>query len=118
MGKLTVTLDVGDQQGSRFRSLELTVNTGSTFTTLPRAPLEDLAVPVARRASSRMPIDRTVTVEVGWSMLRLEGRIFPTRVIFAGDGESSLLGMVALEEALPAVNPVAQRLIPVDADRL
>ena len=117
MGKLTVTLDVGDQQGSRFRSLELGTyrETGST---LPRALLEDLAVPVARRANSRMPIDRTVTVEVGWSMLRLEGRIFPTRVIFAGDGESSLPGMVALEEALPAVNPVAQRLIPVDADRL
>ena len=94
------------------------MNTGSTFTVLPQALLKELAVPVARRANSRTPIDRTVPVDVGWTMLRLEGQILPSRMIFAGDGESSLLGMVALEEALPAVKPLAQRLIPVDADRL
>ena len=118
MGKLTVVLDVGDQQGCRFRSLELAVNTGSTFTAVPRALLEELAVPVARQANSRLADGRTVPVDVGWTMVRLQGQTFPTQVTFAEDGEPSLLGMVTLGEALLAVDPVAQRLIPVDADRL
>ena len=118
MGKLTVILDVGNQQGSRFRSLELPVETGSTFTALPRDLLVELAVPVARQANSRMPGGRTVPVDVGWTMVRLNEQTFPTRVVFAGDGEPSLLGMVTLNEALLAVDPVAQRLIPVDAGRL
>ena len=37
MGKLTVTLGVGDQQGSRFEDIEATVDTGATFTAIPRA---------------------------------------------------------------------------------
>ena len=118
MGKLTVNLEVGDQQGSRFRSLELTVDTGSTFTTLPRGLLEELAVPVARQANSRMADGRAATVDVGWTMVRLQGQTFPTRVTFAEEGEPCLLGVVTLEEALLAVDPVGQRLIPVDADRL
>ena len=39
-------------------------------------------------------------------------------MIFAGPAEPSLLGVVTLEDALLAVDPVGQRLIPVDADQL
>ena len=46
MGKLTVTLGVGDQQGSRFEDIEATVDTGATFTAIPRALLQRLGVPV------------------------------------------------------------------------
>ena len=51
-------------------------------------------------------------------MVRLQGQTFPTRGTFAENREPSLLGMVTLGEALLAVDPVAQRLLPVDADRL
>ena len=94
------------------------MDTGSTFTALPRALLEELAVPADRRANYRTASGRKVTVDVGWTLVRLQEQTFPTRVIFAEDGEPSLLGMVTPGEALPAVDPVAQRLIPVDADRL
>ncbi len=118
MTKLTVNLEVGDQRGNRFRSIQITVDPGSTFTALPRALLEELAVPVDRQANARLADGRTVPIDLGWTMVRLQGQTFPTQVIFAEDGESSLLGMVTLGEALLAVDPVAQCLIPVDADRL
>ena len=35
MGKLVVTIGVGDQQGRQFEDLEVTVDTGSTFTAVP-----------------------------------------------------------------------------------
>ena len=118
MNKFTVNLEVGDQRGNRFRSNQVTLDPRSTFTALPRALLEELAVPVDRQANSRLADGRTVPIDLGWTMVRLEGQTLPTSVVFAEDGEPSLLGMVTLGEALLAVDPVTQRLIPVNADRL
>ena len=124
MGKLTVTLGVGDQQGSRFEDIEATVDTGATmdtgatFTAIPRALLQSLGVPVAGSAQSRLADGSTAPVDIGWTMIRIEGQTFPTRVTFAEENQPILLGVVTLEEALLAVDPVGQQLVPVDAMRL
>ena len=54
----------------------------------------------------------------GWTVVRLEDQIFATQVTFAEENEPSLLGVVTLEDALLAVDPVGQRLVPVEAERL
>ena len=118
MGKLIVTIGVGNQQGEQFEDLEVTVDTGSTFTSVPRALLERLGVPVPRTARSRTADGRTVPVDIGWTMVRLEGQTIATHVTFAEEGELSLLGAATLEDALLAVDQVGQRLIPVDAEGL
>ena len=46
MGKLVVTIGIGDQQGGQFEDLEVTVDTGSTFMAVPRALLQRMGVPV------------------------------------------------------------------------
>ena len=51
-------------------------------------------------------------------MIRLEGQTFPTPVIFAEENQLSVLGMVTLQEALLAVSPDGQQLVPVEADRI
>ena len=117
MGKLIVTIGVGDQQGRQFEDIEVTVDTGSTFTAVPRTLLQDLGVPVGRSARSRLADGSTAQVDIGWTMIRLEGQTFPTPVIFAEENQPSLLGVVALEEALLAVDPGGQ-LLPVDVMRL
>ena len=118
MGKLVVTIEVGDQQGNQFEDIEVTVDTGSTFTAVPRALLQSLGVPVRRTAQSRLADGSTATVDIGWTVVRLEDQTFATQVTFAEDNEPSLLGVVTLEEALLAVDPVGQRLVPVEAERL
>ena len=118
VGKLMVTIGVGDQQGTRFEDLEVTVDTGSTFTAVPRAMLQRLGVPVRRSARSRLADGSTVPVEIGWTVVSLEEQIFATQVTFAEENEPSLLGVVTLEDALLAVDPVGQRLVPVEAERL
>ena len=118
MGKLVVTIGVGDQQGREFEDLEVTVDTGSTFTAVPRALLQRLGVPVRRSARSRLADGSTVPVDIGWTVVRLEDQIFATQVTFAEENEPSLLGVVTLEDALLAVDPVGQRLVPVQAERL
>ena len=118
MGKLVVTIGVGDQQGTQFEDLEVTVDTGSTFTAVPRALLQRLGVPVRRSARSRLADGSSVPVDIGWTVVSLEDQIFATQVIFAEENQPSLLGVVTLEDALLAVDPVGQRLVPVEAERL
>ena len=118
MGTVKVTIGVGDPRGRVFEGLEVTVGTGSTFTAAPRELLERLGVPVERSAQAELADGNVASVDVGRTIIRLEGQEFPTPVIFAEEGEPSLLGVVSLEDALLAVDPVGGRLTPVNALRL
>ena len=112
MGTVTVTIQVGDLQGHQFEELDIIVDTGSTYTAVPRAMLERLGVPIQRSMPSQTADGRIVPVDIGQTIVRLEGFEFYTPVIFAAENEPSLLGVVTLEEAGLAVDPVNGRLIP------
>ena len=118
MGAVTVTIEVGDPRGQNFREVELVVDTGSTFTALPWEMLQELGVPIDTSVQSELADGSQQTVEIGQTTIRLGGRQFVTTVIFAGEGEPSLLGVIALEDALLVVDPVNNRLAPVNALRL
>ena len=112
MGTVTVTIQVGDLQGHEFEELDMIVDTGSTYTAVPGALLQRLGVPVQRSMPSQTADGRIVPVDIGQTIVRLEGIEFYTPVIFAGADEPNLLGVVTLEEAGLAVDPVNDRLIP------
>ena len=118
MGAVTAAIAAGDPQGQRFEELELIVDTGSTFTALPREMLQRLNVPVRRTAQSLLANGTETTVNLGETVIRIEGQTFTTPVIFAEQGEPNLLGVVTLEQALLAVDPVAQCLTPTNVLRL
>ena len=112
MGILKVTIAVGDPQELQFEELEVTAGTRSTYTIVPRAMLDRLGVPVERSLPSETADGRIVPVDVGKTIIRLQGLEFHTQVIFAEPDEPSLLGTLTLEEAALALDPVAERLIP------
>ena len=112
MGTVKVTIGVGDPLGRLFEELEVTVDTGSTYTAMPRAMLQRLGVPVWRSLPSETADGRIVPVDIGETTIRLEGVEFHTPVIFAEANEPSLLGVVSLEEAALAVDPLQERLVP------
>ena len=118
MGTVTVTIAVGDPQGRQFEEIDVVVDTCSTYTAVPRAMLQRLGVPVERSLPSETADGRIVPVDVGRTTIRLAGLEFSTPVIFAADNEPSLLGVVSLEEAALAVDPLAGRLIPTNLLRL
>ena len=111
MGTVKVTIGVGDPQGQLFEDLEVTVDTGSTYTAVPRELLQRLGVPVQRSLPSETADGRIVPVDVAHTTIRLEGLEFPTPAIFAEEGEPSLLGVVSLEQAALVVDPVAGHLV-------
>ena len=118
MGTIYVTIEVGDPQGEQFEPVEVIVDTGSTFTAVPGDLLRKLGVPVQETAQSELADGSLSPVEVGDTVIRLEGRQFPTPVIFSAEGEPNLLGVIALERALLAADPVGRRLVPVNLLRL
>lgn len=93
------------------------VDTGSTYTALPRQLLESLGVPVDTSVPARLADGSQQMLEIGETRIRLRGKEFTTIVIFAEEGEPSLLGVITLEEALLAFDPVHNELIPVEAKR-
>ena len=113
MGTVTATIQVGDRQALRFEELDIIVDTGSTYTAVPRAMLERLGVPIQRSMPSETADGRIVPVDIGQTIVKFEGFEFYTPVIFAEENEPSLLGVVTLEEAGLAVDPVNGRLIPI-----
>ena len=112
------TIAVGDPQGRQFEEIDVVVDTGSIYTAVPRAMLQRLGVPVERSLPSETAGGRIVPVDVGRTTIRLAGLEFSTPVIFAADNEPNLLGVVSLEEAALAVDPLAGRLIPTNLLRL
>ena len=71
MGTLKVTIAVGDSQGRQFEELDVTVDTGSTYTVVPRTMLDRLGVPVQRTLPSETADGRIVPVDVGEATIRL-----------------------------------------------
>ena len=112
MATTRITIEIGDPQGRRFEELDVIAGTRSTYTTVPRAMLDRLGVPVERTLPSETADGRMVPVDVGTTIIRLEGIEIHTPVIFAEPGEPSLLGTLTLEEAALTLDPVAGRLIP------
>ena len=53
MGTLKVTIAVGDSQGRQFEELDVTVDTGSTYTAVPRAMLNRMGDPGRKVATLR-----------------------------------------------------------------
>ncbi len=104
-------MEVGDPKGQRFETVEVMVDTGSTFTVLPSSLLGRLGVRVQRRASFEIADGSVLELDVGETLVRLEGQTITTTVVFGTEATQPLLGAVALETALLAVDPARQRLV-------
>ncbi len=115
MGTIFVTIEVGDQRGEQFEPVQVMVETGATFTTVPTEVLRRLGVSPQRSMPARLADGTIIEDQVSDTIIRLEGQTFYTPVTFGKEGEPNLLGVVALETALLAVDPVDQRLVPTIA---
>ena len=113
MGTFTTAIEVGDPGGRRWQQVDVLVDSGATFTMLPRSLLESLEVRPQDKAPFELADGRAVEFDVGETVVRIGNRVRTTLVIFADNGVQPLLGAYTLEAFLLAVDPVNQRLVPV-----
>src|SRR5574337_1908265 len=114
MGTFAIEVTVKNLQDPlRHRTLSLLVDTGATYTTLPRDVVEELGCrPIGRRLVL-LADGREEEWPVGVVQLVLEGQEGPTFCLLGPNGAAALLGAVTLEEFALGVDPVAKRLVPV-----
>jgi clan AA aspartic protease len=115
LGTFSVNIEVGDLSGREYRKLTAMVDTGATYTVIPRDVLEHLDVRPVDVVPFELADDHVVEFEVGEVRLRLDKRERIVLVVFGPESGTPLLGATALELFNRAVDPVHQRLVPVTA---
>ena len=113
MGTFHHMLEIGDFQGARFETLDALVDTGATYTTIPRDVAARLGVTPEEERPFRLADGRSVNYGLAWVRARLNGREQPTLVIL-GDGPQALLGAFTLEGFGLSADPVNKRLVPAE----
>jgi len=113
MGHCRVPVQVGRRGSERFAPLDALVDTGATYTWIPRDVLETVGVAPEEERPFVLADGREVRYPVAWAQLRIGAREQPTIVVFGVPGSEPILGVVTLEEFLLAVDPVSHRLISV-----
>ena len=115
MGTFSVEIEVGDPSGSRFEPVEVLVDTGATYTMLPASLLTSLGVETVETQTFMLADGSEIQLDVGDTLLRVEGRSRYSPVVFMNEGTSAVLGAVTPEIFLLGVDPIRQRLVPMTA---
>ncbi|MBI4263695.1 MAG: retroviral-like aspartic protease family protein [Acidobacteria bacterium] len=96
----------------RTEQLALLVDTGATFVVVPRPLAERLALHPTRTCPLQIAGGREEVWPLAEARLAIDGLEVTTPCVIAPEGPP-LLGAVALESLLLAVDPIAKRLVPV-----
>ena len=115
MGTFNVSIEVAASRDGPFETIEAMVDTGSTFTMAPTAILRRLGIEPTRRVRFTLADGSRIERDAGAAVIRIGDVAESSPVVFGADGVSPLLGAVTLETLLLSVDPVSQRLVPVDA---
>ncbi len=108
MGKTIATVRIYGRLGSS--SLELLVDTGATFTKIPRSIGEEIGLEAQYTTKVELSDGRLVDRKLALAELEIEGIKRPVLVALSEDGEKALLGYTTLEVLGFKVNPVTRRL--------
>ena len=113
MGTFRVDVTVSNlAERQRSLTLPLLVDTGATYTTLPREVADALRLEPIEIRQVRLGDGRVDSWPMAAILVRIEGRESPSLTWIGPPGGPALLGAVTLEEFALTVDPAARRLIP------
>jgi aspartyl protease family protein len=115
MGTLRQTIEIGVEQTGRFVEVDALVDTGATYTSVPRDILESLGVEPQEERAFILANGERATLGLAWVQCRIDGREDPTPVVFGAPVSQALLGAFTLEGFGLGVDSVNRRLIETPA---
>ena len=118
MSVFSYPIEIAAKPGGPFRALEAYVDSGSFYTQVPGSLARELGVEPIDTLTFITADGRRTQSELGECVLRIDGRQRNSICVFAEEGAPILLGAYALEGFLLGVDPVNERLIPVEGLRL
>ncbi len=114
MGTFSCPLKLTNIEGDKSVEVDAVVDTGAFFTVVPALLLERIGVYPQKIVRLKLADGRLDSREVGEARVHIDGKNAITQVVFGGDDSIVLLGALTLESLLLAVEPVGQRLVPIE----
>ena len=114
MSTFNMKIEVGNSGHSRLETVEALVDTGATYTQLPGSVLRSLEVIPFGSMDFILANGQSITRDIGETALRIDDMVRTSPVIFADEDSQALLGAVTLEIFGLGVDPVNERLIPIE----
>lgn len=113
MGTFSVKLKVWKEDGLEgAQELDLSVDTGASFSWISKARLDRLGVKPAYRMPFRTIDGRVLEREMAVVYIAADGRLVPDLVVMAEEGESEEMGAHSIEGLGMAADPVQKKLVP------
>ena len=107
-------ISIGDPQGENWIELDAIVSKGASVSALPGSMLRELGVQPSFRQSFQFANGERRSMELGRIRIEVNGQEAPDLAVFNDEDTMPLLGALALETLFLGVDPVRQRLVPVD----
>ena len=111
MGVFSVPIEIGNFDGERFETIDALVDTGATYTMLPRSLLMGLGISPPRSRTFGLVDGSTRPFEMADARVRIDGEETVTIVVFGEEAATPLLGAYTLEGLGLSVDPIGQRLV-------
>lgn len=115
MGAFRVPLQVGNPNYGAAETVDALVDTGATFSMLPASLLKRMGVEPDATLPFRVATREVVDFATGEVSLAAQGRRRTCPVIF-GPENHYIMGATAMELMLLTVDPVHQRLVPIEGE--
>ena len=113
MSTFTVPIQVGASRSGRYVSMDALVDTGATYTVIPKDVLGELGVVVEETRFFEIADGTEIQLQSGEASIRVGDKRVTVVVVFGPEGSSPLLGATTLEMASLAVDPIREVLVPV-----
>lgn len=82
MGTFTASVEIGDPGARRWEAVDVLVDSGATFTMLPRSLLEHWGVRPRDKVPFELADGRSIEYDVGETAVRIGNRVRTTLVVF------------------------------------
>ncbi|MBS7619005.1 hypothetical protein KEJ25_10565 [Candidatus Bathyarchaeota archaeon] len=99
---------------AKFDEVELLVDSGAVFTSIPREVLSKMGLTPIDREKLRVYGGAIVERDLGWAMIEYESKRRVVPVIFGEPNDTSVLGATTLESLGYQVDPITKKLKPVE----
>jgi predicted aspartyl protease len=110
--RTTIAIENPAVRGTMREIIDVMVDTGSEYTWVPRGVLESLGLTPERTARFQTADGRVLERQIAFANVFAGGTSAPDIVVFAEEGDMTLLGTRALEGLNLRVDVVAKALVP------
>jgi clan AA aspartic protease len=114
MGFTFIKVRVYNFDLSMWEDIEVLVDSGAIYTSIPRNILEKLGLKPIAKQKLRLFSAEVVERDIGGVVVEYEGRRAIVPVIFGDSGDIPVLGVTALESLGYQLDPVTKKLKPVE----